>query len=113
MFSNKFNPKLNCLSNSKYTVDLKLTSLIHEKDIERERKDKELEMQRRKEFTDKNVVEEVIEFKGDLATDQEMLKEKMKPKKEKAFVKNPMQQSNYEIRKARREHRERMLHKLD
>ncbi|CAI2380249.1 unnamed protein product [Moneuplotes crassus] len=112
LFKN-FKQKLNCLQSSKYDVYRKLHSLSRQKDMEREQKDHELEMQRRKEFTDKNIVEEVIEFKGDNYVDEEMLRDKMKPKKENQFVKNPMERTSFEIRKARREKREEILNKLE
>ena len=38
-----------------------------------------------------------------------MLKQKMKKVKEKPFIKNSFQKTNYEIRKERRERRENLL----
>ena len=86
---------------------------MKQKDEERVVKDEELEQQRRKKFTDRNTVEEVIESDGDQVNNEEMLKSKMKKEKDKIFVKNAMQKTTFEMRKMRRERKEGLLKKLE
>ena len=109
-----FDSQLRWISkNCEAEINRRMNDLIQEKDEERVVRDQELEQERLQQFNNKKVVEEVIEFKGDNWADEDMLKQKMKKEKEKIFIKNCMQRTTYEIRKARRERRDELLKKVD